>query len=181
MQVFDGLDEVRLTDDDVHVGRLVYGNHFEGHRTRFHELVIPGGKAAAPGRAAMCLSVASGPGQRQQVPQGGTLATTALGRALPTVGYAERAVVGVLSSAAAPVLLVGGWTIAAALQPSSFDPVTDTVSTLAAVGAVSRWLMTLTFLVVGTCDVITGLALRPAGVPASGSTGYLPSSKYRAT
>ena len=86
MQVFDGLDEVRLTDDDVHVGRLVYGNHFEGHRTRFHELVIPGGKAAAPGRAAMCLSVASGPGQRQQVPQGGTLATTALGRALPTVG-----------------------------------------------------------------------------------------------
>ena len=88
---------------------------------------------------------------------------------------------GVLSSAAAPVLLVGGWTIAAALQPSSFDPVTDTVSTLAAVGAVSRWLITLTFLVVGTCDVITGLALRPAGVPASGSTGYLPSSKYRAT
>lgn len=67
------------------------------------------------------------------------------------------------------------------LQPSSFDPVTDTVSTLAAVGAVSRWLMTLTFLVVGTCDVITGPALRPAGVPASGSTDYLPSSKYRTT
>ena len=34
----------------------------------------------------MCLSVASSPGQRQQVPQGGNLATTALGRALPTVG-----------------------------------------------------------------------------------------------
>ena len=69
---------------------------------------------------------------------------------------------GVLSSAAAPVLLAGGWTIAATLQPPSFDPVTDTVSALAAVGAVSRWLMTATFLAVGTCDVITGLALRPA-------------------
>jgi hypothetical protein len=40
---------VRLADDDVHVGGLVYGNHFEGHRTRFHELVIPGSMAAAPG------------------------------------------------------------------------------------------------------------------------------------
>ena len=69
---------------------------------------------------------------------------------------------GVLSSATAPVLLVGGSTIAATLQPPSFDPLTDTVSVLAAVGAVSRWLMTLTFLAVGTCDVITGLALRPA-------------------
>ena len=69
---------------------------------------------------------------------------------------------GVLSSAAAPVLLAGGWTIAAMLQPPSFDPVTDTVSALAAVGAAGRWLMTATFLVVGACDVITGLALRPA-------------------
>ena len=60
------------------------------------------------------------------------------------------------------MLLVGGSTIAVALQPPSFDPVTDTVSALAAVGAVSRCLMTLTFLAVGTCDVITGLALRPA-------------------
>ena len=61
-----------------------------------------------------------------------------------------------------PLLLVGGWTIAATLQPPSFDPVTDTVSALAEVGAAGRWLMTLTFLAVGTCDVITGLALRPA-------------------
>ena len=31
--------------------RLSIGNHFEGHRTRFHELVIPGGMATAPGCA----------------------------------------------------------------------------------------------------------------------------------
>jgi hypothetical membrane protein len=69
---------------------------------------------------------------------------------------------GVISSAAAPVLLVGGWTAAASLQPR-FDPVADTVSALAAPGATDRWVMTLTFLVVGGCYLVTALALRPAG------------------
>ena len=71
---------------------------------------------------------------------------------------------GLVSSAAAPALLVGGWTMATSLQPPAFDPVADTVSALAAVGAADRWVMTLTFLAVGVCDIATGLALRPAGV-----------------
>ena len=69
---------------------------------------------------------------------------------------------GVVSSAAAPVLMVGGWTAAASLQPR-FDPVAGTVSALAAPGAADRWVMTLTFVVVGVCYVVTALALRPAG------------------
>jgi hypothetical membrane protein len=69
---------------------------------------------------------------------------------------------GVISSFVSPVLLVGGWTIAAMLQPPRFDPVVDTVSALAAIGATDRWFMTLVFLVVGACDAVTGLALRPA-------------------
>ena len=40
---------------------------------------------------------------------------------------------GVVSSVAAPVLLVGGFTVAASLQPG-FNPVADTVSALAARG-----------------------------------------------
>jgi hypothetical protein len=72
---------------------------------------------------------------------------------------------GVVSSAAGPVLMVAGWTVAAGLQPRSFDPVAQPVSVLAAPGAADRWVMTLTFLVVGACDVITGLALRPARAP----------------
>jgi hypothetical protein len=72
---------------------------------------------------------------------------------------------GVVSSAAAPVLMVGGWTIATRLQPHSYNPVADTVSSLAAVGAADRWVMTVTFLVVAVCDVVTGLALRPARAP----------------
>jgi hypothetical membrane protein len=68
---------------------------------------------------------------------------------------------GVLSAVAAPVLMVGGWTAAADLQPR-FDPVTETVSSLAAPGATDRWVMTLTFVVVGFCYVVTALVLRPA-------------------
>ena len=71
---------------------------------------------------------------------------------------------GVVSSAAAPVLMVVGWTVAARLQ-SSFDPVSDPVSALAAPGAADRWVMTLTFVVVGGCNFVTGLGLRPARVP----------------
>ena len=51
---------------------------------------------------------------------------------------------GVISAVAAPVLLIGGWTVAAGLQPR-FDPVADTVSALAAIGATDRWVMSLVF------------------------------------
>jgi hypothetical membrane protein len=68
---------------------------------------------------------------------------------------------GVISAVGAPVLLVGGWTVAAGLQPH-FDPVSGTVSALAAIGATDRWVMSLTFLIVGLCYIVTALALRPA-------------------
>src|SRR5215469_2073520 len=61
--------------------------------------------------------------------------------------------------------MVAGWTVATGLQPRSFDPVADPVSALAAVGAADRWVMSLTFIVVGFCAFVTGLALRPARVP----------------
>ena len=44
---------------------------------------------------------------------------------------------GVISSAATPVLLIGGWTVAAGLQPQPFDSIRQSVSTLAGPG-VSR-------------------------------------------
>jgi hypothetical membrane protein len=70
---------------------------------------------------------------------------------------------GVVSSAIAPLLLVGGWTEATRLQPPSFDAMADTVSALAAVGATDRWVMTWTFLAVAVCDIVTAASLRPAG------------------
>lgn len=72
---------------------------------------------------------------------------------------------GVLSATAAPVLLVGGWTVSAALQPGSFNQVAGTISALAAHGAADRWVMTLALLGVGACHVITAAALRPAAAP----------------
>jgi hypothetical protein len=72
---------------------------------------------------------------------------------------------GVVSSAAAPVLLAGGWTVAAGLQPRPVDAVTTTISALAAHGAADRWVMTVALLAVAACDVVTGLALRPAAAP----------------
>jgi hypothetical membrane protein len=71
---------------------------------------------------------------------------------------------GVISSAAAPVVLIGGWTVAAGLQPH-FDPVTGTISALAALGATDRWVMSLVFVLLGVCYIGTALALRPARVP----------------
>jgi hypothetical membrane protein len=68
---------------------------------------------------------------------------------------------GVISAVAAPVLLIGGWTVAAGLQPR-FDPVADTVSALAALGATDRWVMSLVFVLVGACYILTALALRSA-------------------
>ena len=72
---------------------------------------------------------------------------------------------GVASSAVAPVLLIGGWTVAAARQPGDFDPVDRTISALAALDATDRWVMTAGLAGLGACHVVTALALRPLAVP----------------
>lgn len=102
----------------------------------------------------------------------------------PNAGRSARAAVGVpwwgiASAAAAPCVLLAGWTIAAWLQPRPYDAVRQTVSVLAAHGAADRWLMTVAFFVVGGCDVITGLAVRSASrtgriiIVAGGTAGML--------
>jgi Protein of unknown function (DUF998) len=88
---------------------------------------------------------------------GSPAATVVIVRAVPWWG--------VVPAAAAPALMAGGWTVAAGLQPRPYNSVAGTVSALAMPGAADRWVMTLTFVVVGVCDVVTGLALRPARAP----------------
>ena len=73
---------------------------------------------------------------------------------------------GLLSSAAAPVLLIGGWTVAAARQQDGFDPVERTISDLAAYGADDRWIMTAALAGLGVCHLTTALALRDVAAPA---------------
>ncbi len=62
----------------------------------------------------------------------------------------------------APVALIGGWTLAAALRPAPFDPVTQTISALAGRGEPNRWVMTTALVVVGVSHLGTAAALRPA-------------------
>ncbi|HUA42078.1 MAG TPA: DUF998 domain-containing protein [Streptosporangiaceae bacterium] len=69
---------------------------------------------------------------------------------------------GIASAGLAPVLLVVGWTIAADLQPTPFNAVSRSISSLAAVGMPYRWIVTIAILGVGVCNIFTGLALRPA-------------------
>jgi hypothetical membrane protein len=71
-----------------------------------------------------------------------------------------------VSSITAPVALIGGWSLAATRQPSSYDSVRDTISALAARGATDRWIMTTALAVVGLCYVVTASALTDCGALA---------------
>lgn len=68
-----------------------------------------------------------------------------------------------IPAVAAPVALIGGWTLAAALRPDRFDPVRQTISALAGRGEPNRWIMTTALVVVGVSHLGTAVALRPAG------------------
>ncbi len=69
---------------------------------------------------------------------------------------------GLLSALAAPILLIGGFTLAAARQPPAYDPCVDTISALAAPYAIDGWLMTCALYGLGFCHVATAAALRAA-------------------
>ena len=69
-----------------------------------------------------------------------------------------------MSSTAAPVLLIGGWTWAAARQEIGFDSLTQTISALAALDATDRWVMTSALAGVGLAHITTALALRGAAL-----------------
>ena len=63
---------------------------------------------------------------------------------------------------AAPVLLIGGVSVATAVQPASYDPVRNTISELAERGAADSWVMTSALVGVGSCYLLAALGLKPA-------------------
>ncbi len=69
------------------------------------------------------------------------------------------------SAILAPILLIGGWTLAAALQPSTYDPITDTISALAGYAATDRWVMASALFGLGLCHIATAAGLPAAAVP----------------
>jgi len=69
----------------------------------------------------------------------------------------------VAAAGAAPVLLIGGFFVATAIQPASYNPVRDTISELAGQGATDSWVMTSALAGVGFCYLLAALGLQPAG------------------
>jgi hypothetical membrane protein len=71
----------------------------------------------------------------------------------------------VASAILAPVGMIGGWTLAALLQPT-FDPVRETISALAAGSATAPEVMTAGLALTGLAHMVTAVGLRP--VPGAG-------------
>lgn len=69
-----------------------------------------------------------------------------------------------LPSGCAPVLLVGGWTVAGTLEGPAYDPVRQTISVLAAYGAAGFWVMTGALVALGACYLLTAWSLRAAAL-----------------
>jgi len=64
-----------------------------------------------------------------------------------------------VSTALAPVLMVGAWLLAETLQPPSYSPLHSSISGLAALGATDRWIVTGALLLVGACYFVTAAGL----------------------
>jgi hypothetical membrane protein len=63
------------------------------------------------------------------------------------------------SAALSPVVMLGGWLAAEALQPPSYSPVRSTISGLAGLGGTDRWIMTSALILVGACYFVTAAGL----------------------
>lgn len=72
----------------------------------------------------------------------------------------------VVTALAAPVVLLGGWLAAGALQPASYSAMRQTMSVLAGHSGTDRWVMTGALLLVGGCQIATGAGLISVGLPA---------------
>lgn len=70
----------------------------------------------------------------------------------------------VLSSGCAPVLLVAGSTTATVLEGPSYNPVSQTISVLAAYRPSGYWALTVMLVALGLCHVATACGLRAAAL-----------------
>jgi uncharacterized protein DUF998 len=119
------------------------------------QLACPDPARNRPGRDHVCSGPASASTEPLPADRPGLLRA---GRPVPgwTVGAALLA----------PVVLVGGWLVAGALQPASYSPMRQTMSVLAGHSGTDRWVMTAALLLVGGCQIATGAGLTGAGMPA---------------
>jgi hypothetical membrane protein len=65
----------------------------------------------------------------------------------------------IVSASLSPVVGIGGWLTADALQPVSYSPMRDTVSQLAGQTGTDRWVMTVALFLAGGCYLLTAASL----------------------
>jgi hypothetical membrane protein len=72
----------------------------------------------------------------------------------------------VICAALSPVLLTGAYLVAGTLQPSSYDPIRQTISAMAGYTATDRWIMNGGIALVGGCYLLTAAGLTSIRAPA---------------
>lgn len=72
----------------------------------------------------------------------------------------------VISAILSPLVLTVGWLVAGRLQPSSYNPIRQTVSVMAGHIGTDRWVMTAALVGVGVLYLVTAAGLRAVGWPA---------------
>jgi hypothetical membrane protein len=72
----------------------------------------------------------------------------------------------IVSAALSPVLLTGGYLLAGALQPASYNPVRETISAMAGQAGTDRWVMTGGIVLAGGCYLVTAAGLTGARASA---------------
>jgi hypothetical membrane protein len=80
-------------------------------------------------------------------------------RLLPARSGASLSRWATVSTALAPLLMVGAWLLAETFQPRSYSPLYSSISGLAALGATDRWIVTGALLLVGACYFVTAACL----------------------
>jgi hypothetical membrane protein len=64
-----------------------------------------------------------------------------------------------VSTALAPLAMIGAWLVAETLQPPAYSPLHSSISGLAALGATDRWIVTGALYLVGACYLVTAACL----------------------
>jgi hypothetical protein len=72
----------------------------------------------------------------------------------------------IVSAALSPVLLTGGYLLAGALQPASYNPMRETISAMAGQAGTDRWIMTGGIFLVAGCYLVTAAGLTGARASA---------------
>jgi hypothetical membrane protein len=65
----------------------------------------------------------------------------------------------IVSASLSPIVGIGGWLVADALQPASYSPMRDTVSELAGQTGTDHWVMTVALFLAGGCYLLTAASL----------------------